>query len=566
MEILLPIAAKSFLVAAIVLLLLKFAAKRSASDRSWIAHLGLAAVLLLPVAAIALPALEVEGPAFLASPAEPAALSVAETRTANGKSEAASAARFPVEPATVEASTRVDWAFLAYAAPAGVLLLLTLIALLRLFGLKGRARVLVEPNWLTALARAQSRMGFKHGTALLTSNELPSPISWGLMRPVILLNSEAAESHAEAEAIIAHELAHVANLDWAKLLLSRVTAAVFWFNPLVWVLAREAHQLREEAADDAVLGANIEDTEYARLLVGVARHQCRGMLIGAHGVAPSKNSLSRRVRRVLDGALSRAPGGWRWSTAAAFFAAGVAVPLAALNFVPAAPASAAVSQGHVAANAPAREPASPYYAGGQEESPGISSAIRNVVATSVAGALSAIHPHPAEDVDIDVDVDVDEAIDDARRGRRRLDDSVQRAISNKAMGVTPEYLASLRAAAPGLHAMRAEEAVSLKAVGVTADYVREISAAGYGHLDADDLVEARALNIRGDYVRGLAASGYRKLSIDELAELRAMGVTGADIERFRRAGFTRLTVDQLVEMKAVGVDPDDLREAERDDP
>jgi hypothetical protein len=276
--------------------------------------------------------------------------------------------------------------------------------------------------------------------------------------------------------------------------------------------------------------------------------------------------LSRRVRRVLDGALSRAPGGWRWSTAAAFFAAGVAVPLAALNFVPAAPASAAVSQGHVAANAPAREPASPYYAGGQEESPGISSAIRNVVATSVAGALSAIHPHPAEDVDIDVDVDVDEAIDDARRGRRRLDDSVQRAISNKAMGVTPEYLASLRAAAPGLHAMRAEEAVSLKAVGVTADYVREISAAGYGHLDADDLVEARALNIRGDYVRGLAASGYRKLSIDELAELRAMGVTGADIERFRRAGFTRLTVDQLVEMKAVGVDPDDLREAERDDP
>ena len=36
-------------------------------------------------------------------------------------------------------------------------------------------------------------MGFKHGTALLTSDELPSPISWGLMRPVILLNSEAAE-------------------------------------------------------------------------------------------------------------------------------------------------------------------------------------------------------------------------------------------------------------------------------------------------------------------------------------------------------------------------------------
>ena len=46
MDFLLPIAAKSFLVAGVVLLLLKLAGNRSASDRSWIAHLGLAAVLL----------------------------------------------------------------------------------------------------------------------------------------------------------------------------------------------------------------------------------------------------------------------------------------------------------------------------------------------------------------------------------------------------------------------------------------------------------------------------------------------------------------------------------------
>ena len=128
--------------------------------------------------------------------------------------------------------------------------------------------MLVEPHWLAALAHAQRRMGFKSGTALLTSNELRSPISWGLIRPVILLNNEAAEAHGEAEAIIAHELAHVARLDWVKLLLSRVTVALFWFNPLVWLLAREAHQLREEAADDAVLASDIEDTDYARLLVG----------------------------------------------------------------------------------------------------------------------------------------------------------------------------------------------------------------------------------------------------------------------------------------------------------
>ena len=142
---------------------------------------------------------------------------------------------------------------------------------------------------------------------LLTSNELASPISWGLMRPVILLNTRAVEASGEAEAIIAHELAHVARMDWAKLLLARIATALFWFNPLVWLLAREAHQLREETADDAVLAADIADTDYAQLLVGVARHECPGLLLGAHGVAPSKSSLARRVARVLDGKSVRGP-------------------------------------------------------------------------------------------------------------------------------------------------------------------------------------------------------------------------------------------------------------------
>ena len=195
-----------------------------------------------------------------------------------------------------------------YAVPAAILLFITFLALARLIALRARADVLVDGHWLSALARAQRRMGFKHGTALLTSNELASPISWGLMRPVILLNTRAVEASGEAEAIIAHELAHVARMDWAKLLLARVATALFWFNPLVWLLAREAHQLREEAADDAVLAADIADTDYAQLLVGVARHECPGLLLGAHGVAPSKSSLARRVARVLDGTVGARPG------------------------------------------------------------------------------------------------------------------------------------------------------------------------------------------------------------------------------------------------------------------
>src|SRR5688500_1572462 len=109
MEHLLPIAAKSFLVAGVVLLLLKLAKNRSASDRSCIAHLARAAALLLPVAAVALPALDVPAPSCLAGSGQPAVAApaaaapeaIAKYVTPASKiTEAATpAATFPVAPA-----------------------------------------------------------------------------------------------------------------------------------------------------------------------------------------------------------------------------------------------------------------------------------------------------------------------------------------------------------------------------------------------------------------------------------------------------------------------------------
>ena len=573
MDLLLPIAAKSFLVAGAVLLLLKIAQNRSASDRSWIAHLGLVAVLLLPAAALALPALNVEGPSFLvsqtveaAAPAEP--LAAAPESPALRTESAAAAGTFPGASAAI-APAPVDWAVWAYAAPAVLLLLLTLIALGRLFGLKGRASVMVEPNWLTALARAQRRMGFKHGTALLTSDELPSPISWGVVRPVILLNTKAAESHGEAEAIIAHELAHVASLDWAKLLLSRVTVALFWFNPLVWVLAREAHQLREEAADDAVLGADIEDTEYAKLLVGVARHECRGLLIGAHGVAPAKNSLARRVRRVLDGALERAPGGWRWSTAAAFFAAGMAVPVAALNFVAPAPASASHSAS-----------AQPVAAAAAAPSPAAAAASAQQTAPRGTDVDSDVDVDEDVDVDVDVDGDLGEAfarLDSklrgafndfprAERSRSVSDREVDEIIKASAHGVDGRYIAGMRAASPRLSRATIKELVSLKVQGVTPSYVRALASAGYPSLDVDQIVAGAVQGVSPTYARAMANAGVGRLDFDNVVQMKVLGVSPEYVRKLRAAGFSKLTAAQIINMSVHGVDPDDYGDSQADEP
>lgn len=548
MELLIPFVLKSFLIAGVTLGLLHLLRSRSASERSMVAHFGLLALLIMPLGSMFLPQLVVQAP--IAEEAPPV------TQSASTPAAAPSA----LPPAEAGSFDLLGLWPLLYGFPAALLLAVTLLAVLRLLALRAKASVMVEPSWLSALAHAQRRMNFKHGTALLTSSELKSPISWGVLRPVILLNDEAIEARHEAEAIIAHELAHVRGLDWAKLLLARIVTAVFWFNPLVWILSREAHQLREETADDAVLAANVASTDYAQLLVGVARHDCKGLLLGAHGVAPGKGSLSRRVRRVLDSGLPRAPVARGFAAGVALGVVATAAPLAALTLTP-----------------KAADSRSPYYVSRPEPAKSLPSVVAETVAdaTTVTSEAVAVRVAAALTGEDAVDTNLQREIQ--QRVERRLalatppvaptppvptvpplpprgksfDSALDRAIAAKAMGVTPEYAAQIRAAAPGLR-IDDDEIMAFKAIGVTPQWIREMARAGYPTRDPGDLLGARAAGVSPTYVADLAAAGYRNIPLDDLAAMRAIGVTGSYIRGLKAKGMTGLSVERLIELRAHG--------------
>ncbi|MFL6783319.1 MAG: M56 family metallopeptidase [Sphingomicrobium sp.] len=579
MHVLIGIALKSVLIAGLTFGLLQLLRNRSAAERSWVAHIGLLALVIMALAPLVLPSWNVATPAlFGTAPTIEAPANVAPVPATAGDpiAPAAQEAVAKVKPVRPTLSTLAVTTAL-YAVPAAILLLITVLAIARLIALRARADVLVDGHWLSALARAQRRMGFKHGTALLTSDDLASPISWGLMRPVILLNSRAVEAAGEAEAIIAHELAHVARMDWIKLLLARVATALFWFNPLVWMLAREAHQLREEAADDAVLAADIADTDYAELLVGVARHECPGLLLGAHGVAPSKSSLARRVARVLDGKSVRGPVARSFAAGVFVGAVLVAAPLAALTLTPAG-APKAASKTKIAS-----EPAvAPYYQ--PAEAP---ADLPTIIAHGVSTAVSAVQPmSEAEEARIERAADVAEAVADATEARNealaeareaaaearavarahagpavrgRPDrDIVDKIIELKASGVTAQYVQAMRSAAPSLRSNDPSDFVGLHAVGATPEWTRSIASVGFRHLTIDDLTSARAVGLGGDYARGLAAAGIRP-DIDDYIQLRAVGVPVGYVQTMRRAGIDVSDADRVVEMWTMGVKPNDVR-------
>ncbi len=567
MHILLGIALKSLLIAGLTLGLLQLLRLRSAAERSWVAHIGLIALIVLAFAPLVLPSWTIETPALFgqapaAAVSSPAPASQIAAPIANGPVAAAPASTgFSISPTAATVAL--------YAVPAAILLLITALALMRLVALRARADVLVDGHWLSALARAQRRMGFKHGTALLTSDELASPISWGLMRPVILLNTRAVEAAGEAEAIIAHELAHVARMDWIKLLLARAATALFWFNPLVWMLAREAHQLREETADDAVLAADISDTDYAQLLVGVARHECPGLLLGAHGVAPSKNSLSRRVARVLDGQSVRGPAARSFALGVFVGAVLVAAPLAALTLAP-----AGTKEKQRVATASAAKPAAaePYYSAADDVVPtDLGSIIADGVSTSVEAAVAAAAPSPQQ-LDRDIrSAAVADALANAADTRRRAVDQAKVALDDarrqvavlhrrdfgpgamQAAGVTPEYIGAMRAAAPQLAHLDTEEFASLRAVGVTPDYARAMVSA-VPAIDADGLVEARAIGITGPYIQAMRNAGVRG-DLDDFVQMHAVGIDPSFVARARKAGVDVSDVDDLVQLRALGGAP-----------
>lgn len=494
----LEFAAKSVVTAGVVVALLHLLRTRSASERSWLAHFGLAAALVVPFAGEILPHWYV-APVAVTATEVPAIAAGTSDMVATSVTTAAAPATNMLDIETLAA--------LVYALPAALLLGVTLVAVLRLFALRRRSTVLIDEPWLAALAHAQRRMGFKNGAALLVSPELVSPVSWGLFRPTILVGEASSTGRDDAEAIIAHELAHVARFDWMKLLLARVATALLWFNPFVWLLARLCHQLREEAADDAVLRSDVNGTDYAQLLVTAARHENRGILLAANGVAPSRASLGDRVRRVLDGSTARTPARLGWSLACVAVGMVLGAPLAALTArsepveAPRAAAPAHIAAATKSHNAVPAAPVVPY-----------------TVPTAPAAPTPPVSPTaPREKAPPEEDPVVD--------------------------------------ARPAAYAgLSARELMILGTQGVSPEWIRDMRALGYRDASFGSLMGMAVQGVTPSYVRELAEAGYPGLSAGQVTTMRIHGVDRVFIRRVIGRWGIRPSPKELIEMKLTGFD------------
>ena len=183
------------------------------------------------------------------------------------------------------------------------------------------AQRITNPTWVEAAREAAERLGTCRGVTLLRGGPAAMPLTWGVLRPVLLLPQEADEWPCERRrAVLLHELAHVRRRDVLTHWLGLTACAAYWFNPLAWWAASRLRTEREQACDDLVLEAGERPTDYAAQLLGVARslRSARALAPAAMAMARPSN-LETRLTAILDTARNRR-GPARWLVAASLAA------------------------------------------------------------------------------------------------------------------------------------------------------------------------------------------------------------------------------------------------------
>jgi len=146
--------------------------------------------------------------------------------------------------------------------------------------------------------------GMAGGAAILVSREVAGPVTFGFFRPVVLLPANFREMpEPMREAILSHELLHVARRDWAYTLVEEFVRAAFWFHPAIWWVLGEIQLAREQTVDRAVIEMTQARDPYVDTLLAMA-----GAAAFESDLAPAPSFLRRRhLKQRVIGLIQETP-------------------------------------------------------------------------------------------------------------------------------------------------------------------------------------------------------------------------------------------------------------------
>ncbi len=150
---------------------------------------------------------------------------------------------------------------------------------LRLHSLCGRhaypaAAASLPQSFYNQMADCANRLGLRRVPRVVVTKRLASPAVFGAIRPVLLMPKGYLSklSRRDTEHMLLHELAHVKRGDLIMHSLYMLLQISYWYNPLLWLVRRQMHHLRELSCDATVANLLRErTTAYRQTLLETAR-------------------------------------------------------------------------------------------------------------------------------------------------------------------------------------------------------------------------------------------------------------------------------------------------------
>ncbi|MCC7186478.1 MAG: M56 family metallopeptidase [Acidobacteria bacterium] len=163
-------------------------------------------------------------------------------------------------------------------------------------------------GWRLAVRLIASARVSEIDPRVMESSAVVAPCAVGLWRVRVLVpQAWRTWSRAGRDAVLVHELSHVARRDLVVAFVARLNRAVFWFHPMAWWLERRIAAAAEQACDEAVLQAGQDPQRYASVLVEMAKSlRGAGSRVAWQSIGMVNGSdLESRVDRVLTGTVPR---------------------------------------------------------------------------------------------------------------------------------------------------------------------------------------------------------------------------------------------------------------------
>lgn len=152
--------------------------------------------------------------------------------------------------------------------------------------------------------------------ALRRSEFVKSPLTYGVIRPVILFPSEINLNEEEFFCIMEHEWVHIRRKDVFVKYLLCLTICIYWFHPLVWMMAVLLNKDIEFASDEEVSRTCSQHckTAYALALIRLAQ-ESRQSVWPLNACFARHSEIEERIRCIMNTK--------RYSKKAAVVAAGI---------------------------------------------------------------------------------------------------------------------------------------------------------------------------------------------------------------------------------------------------